>query len=303
MTDKKTISAAFPYDPNFQEVLGSKMHYVDEGNKNSKQTFLLLHGNPTSSYLWRNIIPYLTPLGRVVVPDLIGMGRSEKPNIDYTFKDHINYLDAFIEKLALKDIILVIQDWGSGLGFNYANQHRENVLGIAFFEAMVKVSYWKNMSDAVRPMFKKFRDPKEGYEMIVKNNFFINTMLPMMAGRELTDEEMEHYRAPYLEEKHRKPLFIWPSQISFDGVPKFTTDIVQSYNDYHKDSDTPKLMFYANPGLIINPKLAQHVIDTWRNITAIDLGEGKHYLQESHPHEIGEGIVQWFKKTIKEKRQ
>jgi len=144
-------------------------------------------------------------------------------------------------------------------------------------------------------MFKKFRDPVEGHEMIVKNNFFIEKMLPMMAGRELTTKEMEHYRAPYLEEKHRN---VWPSQISFDGVPQFTTKIVNAYNEYHKNSDIPKLMFYANPGLIINPTLAKKIIDTWKNLTAIDLGEGKHYLQESHPHEIGEGIVDWYKNVL-----
>ncbi|MCL5244328.1 haloalkane dehalogenase [Cellulophaga sp. 20_2_10] len=298
MTNKKQISAAFPFESKFQEVLDSKMHYVDEGDKNSEHTFLLIHGNPTSSYLWRNIIPYVSPLGRVVVPDLIGMGKSDKPDIDYTLKDHIAYLDAFVEKLGLKNVILVIQDWGSGLGFNYANQHRENVKAIVFFEAMVQVSYWKNTTKETETLFKKFRDPVEGHEMIVKNNFFIEAMLPMMAGRELTKEEMDHYRAPYLEEKSRKPLFMWPGQISFDGVPKFTTDIVNSYNEYHKNSDVPKLLFYAEPGLIINRKLGEHIAETWKNVTAVDLGEGKHYLQESHPHEIGEGIVDWYKKTL-----
>lgn len=298
MTTKKHISAAFPFDSKFEEVLDSKMHYVDEGDKNSEHTFLLLHGNPTSSYLWRNIIPYLSPLGRTVAPDLIGMGKSDKPAIDYTFEDHIKYLDVLIEKLALKNVILVIQDWGSGLGFNYANQYKENVKGIVFFEAITQVSYWKNTSEEVEKTFKTFRDPVKGNELIVKNNFFIETMLPMGAGRELTEEEMDNYRAPYLEEKSRKPLFMWPNQISFDGVPKFTTDIVNAYNEYHKNSDVPKLMLYATSGLIITPKLAQNILDTWKNIKGIDLGEGKHYLQESHPHEIGEGIVDWYQKTI-----
>ena len=192
----------------------------------------------------------------------------------------------------------MVQDWGSGLGFNYANHHRENVKGIVFFEAMVQVSYWKDMNESARPLFKKFRDPIEGYEMIVKNNFFIEKMLPMMAGRALTAEEMEHYRAPYLEEKHRKPILMWPSQISIDGSPPFTTDIVNSYHEYHKNSDTPKLLFYADPGLIINSEKAQKVIDTWKNLITIDLGEGLHFLQESHPHEIGEGIVDWYKRIF-----
>lgn len=298
MINQKSISAAFPFKSKFQDVLDSKMHYIDEGNKNSEHTFLLLHGNPTSSYLWRNIIPYLEPLGRVVAPDLIGMGKSGKPDIGYTLKDHITYLDAFIEKLGLKDIVLVIQDWGSGLGFNYANQHRDNVVGIAFFEAMVQVSSWAKFSPQLKSTFQAFRDPVQGPKMLVKKNMLIEQMLPMMAGRTLTEEEMGHYRAPYLEEKHRKPLLMWPSQISIDGIPEFTTDIVNAYHNYHKSSDTPKLMFYAKPGAIIGPELAQEVIDTWKNIKAINLGAGSHFLQESHPHEIGESIVDWYKETF-----
>ncbi len=298
MKTKKQISANFPFESNFLEVIDSNIHYVDEGNKSSENIFLLLHGNPTSSYLWRNIIPHLSPIGRVIAPDLIGMGKSGKPDIGYTFKDHIEYMDAFIEKLELKNIILVIQDWGSGIGFHYANRFRENVSGIVFLEAITKVITWSEANPIERLLFKRFRHPKKGQKMIVKNHFFVNRFLPMMTGRKLTHTEMEHYRAPYLNEADRKPLLIWPSQIAISGSPKFSSDIVQAYADYLPNSEVPKLMFHVKPGMIIKPKEAKKINATWKNLTSINLGKGKHYIQETHPHEIGEGIAKWYRETI-----
>ncbi|XLS27665.1 haloalkane dehalogenase [Flavobacteriaceae bacterium M23B6Z8] len=299
MRNKKEISAKFPFKSNYKEILKSKIHYIDEGEKDSKHTFILIHGNPTSSYLWRNIIPHLSPLGRVVVPDLIGMGKSGKPDIDYTFKDHIDYMDAFISKMELNNIIFVIQDWGSGIGFHYSNRFRKNVSGIVFLEAIVRPITWGDANLIERFIFKRFRHPKKGYKMIVKNNFFVNRFLPMMTGRKLTKEEMEHYREPYLKEEDRKPLFVWPSQIAISGTPKFSTDIIQAYSDYLPNSDVPKLMFHVKPGMIIKQKEAKHIIATWKNLTAINLGKGKHYIQETYPHEIGEGIYHWYNKTYK----
>lgn len=299
MTKKKAISAAFLFESNYQEVLKSKIHYVDEGKKNSEHTFLLLHGNPTSNYIWRNIIPHLSPFGRVIAPDLIGMGKSGKPDIGYTFKDHIEYMDTFIHKMKLKNIILVIQDWGSGIGFHYANRFRKNVAGIVFLEAIIRPVTWKDTNLIERFLFKRFRHPKRGYKMIVKNHFFVNRFLPMMTSRKLTKEEMEYYRAPYLEEARRKPLFVWPSQIAISGTPKFSTDIIQAYNDYLPTSKVQKLMFHVKPGMIIKPKEAKQIIATWKNLTAINLRKGKHFIQETHPHEIGEGIIAWYNNKIK----
>ncbi len=298
MAKKTGISADFPFKSNHLEVLESSIHYVDEGDKSAEHTFLLLHGNPTSSYLWRNIIPHLSPLGRVIAPDLIGMGKSGKPDIDYTFIDHIVYMDAFIEKKQLQNIIFVIQDWGSGIGFHYANRFREKVSGIVFLEAIVRSITWSDANLIERFIFKRFRHPKKGYKMIVKNHFFVNRFLPMMTGRKLTKEEMEHYRAPYLKEEHRKPLFVWPSQIAISGVPESSTAIINAYNAYLPDSEIPKLMFHVKPGMIIKPKEAKQIKATWKNLTAIDLGKGKHYIQETHPHEIGQGITNWYIKTF-----
>ena len=298
MASKKHISAEFPYQSQYLDVLESNIHYVDEGNKEATHTFLLLHGNPTSSYLWRNIIPFLSRLGRVVVPDLIGMGKSGKPDIDYTFKDHIAYMDVFIESLNLKNIIPVVQDWGSGIGFHYASRFPENIAGLVFLEAIIRPISWSDTNLLERFIFKRFRHPKKGYRMIVKKNFFVNRFLPMMAGRKLTQEEMQYYRAPYPDEASRKPLFVWPSQIAIDGNPKFSTDIISSYNRNIPKTDYPKLMFHVKPGMIIKPKEAEQIKRGWKNLTSIFLGKGKHYIQEQYPEEIGLGIKKWYGENL-----
>lgn len=295
---KKVISAEFPFQSQFEVVKGSKIHYIDEGNSDAEYTFLLLHGNPTSNYIWRNIVPYLTPHGRVVAPDLIGMGKSDKPNIGYTFQEHIDYIDAFIAQRNLKNIILVIQDWGSGIGFNYAYKHPDNVKGIAFFEAIVRPITWKDANFIERFIFKRFRHPEKGYKMIVKNNFFLKRFLPMMTSRKLTKAEKEYYNAPYLNEADRKAVWVWPSQIAISGEPAFSHKIKSDYAVWLPTANMPKLMLHARPGMIIKKGEAKKIMETWQNLDAIDLGKGKHYLQESHPHEIGEGISKWFLKTF-----
>ncbi len=295
---KNLISANFTYTPRFQEVFGSQMHLVDAGKPDSKHTFLLLHGNPTYSYLWRNIIPHLSSHGRVIAPDLIGMGKSDNPDIDYTFRDHIEYMDEFINKLKLDNIILVIQDWGSGIGFHYANRFRDRVSGIVFFEAIIRPITWSDANLIERFIFKRFRHPKKGYKMIVKNNFFVERFLPMMTGRKLTKEEMDWYRAPYINKEDRKPLRVWPTQIPISGDPEFSTRVVQSYYEYLPTSKLPKLMFHVRPGMIIKKKEAERIINTWKNLDSIYLGKGKHFIQEQYPNEISAGIIDWYKRNF-----
>jgi len=295
----KAISSEFPFESRFETVNGSKIHYIDEGNQSSEHTFLLLHGNPTSSYIWRNIVPYLTSHGRVIAPDMIGMGKSDKPDIGYTFKEHIEYMDLFIKQLDLKNVILVIQDWGSGIGFNYAYKHPDNVKGIVFLEAIVRPITWQDANMIERFIFKRFRHPKKGYKMIVKNNFFLKRFLLMMTSRKLTKEEKAYYNAPYLKESDRKAVWIWPTQIAISGEPEFSHKIKSDYAAWLPGSSIPKLMFHARPGMIIKKDEAKKIINTWKNLDYIDLGKGKHYLQESHPHEIGEGVSKWYSKTYK----
>ncbi len=286
------ISAEFPFESKFIEVLGSKMHYIDEGEGTP---FLFLHGNPTSSYLWRNVIPHVKPLGRVIAVDLIGMGKSDKPDIDYRFPTHIKYIDEFIRLLDLKNMVLVIHDWGSGIGFNYAMNNESNVKGIVCMEAMIKPMYWKQFPLLPRFLFRRFRHPIKGRKMIVKNNFFIEKVLPNFVVRKLTKEEMDFYREPFLEESSRKPVLVWPNEIPIDGLPADNAEIVQNYYNKLKLSEIPKLLFWAKPGAILKEKDINQFKQKIKNLQDVFLGKGKHYLQEDHPDKIGKSIVEWYR--------
>jgi len=192
---ESNISSKFPFESKYIDINGSKIHYIDVG---SGDPILFLHGNPTSSYLWRNIIPYLQPNARCIALDLIGMGKSDKPDIAYTFEDHYNYVEKFIEKLNLKNITLVIHDWGSGLGFHYANTHRDNIKGIVFMEAMVKPLTWSGMpSVGLQIAFRMMRTPFVGWLMISVANMFVKKLVPDMIVRKLSKEEVEYYKKPY----------------------------------------------------------------------------------------------------------
>jgi len=296
---ERPISSEFPFESKYLEVLNSKIHYVDEGDKDAEHTFLLLHGQPTSNYLYRNIIPHLTEKGRVVAPDLIGMGKSGKPDIDYTYEQHIQYINEFIAKMDLDNIILVIHDWGSGIGFNYAFTHQDKVAGIVFMEAIIRPVNWEEFNFIEKYLFKRFRHPEKGYKMIVKKNFFIKKFLPLMTKRKLTKEEKAYYAAPYQSEADLKPVRVWPTQIAIGTEPKFSYETIAAYSKWLPVSDIPKLMFHAKPGMIIKPKEAAKMKKEWKALDVIFLGKGKHYLQETYPHEIGEGIVNWFDEKFK----
>ena len=210
------ISPAFPFESRFVDVLGSKMHYVDEG---SGDPFLLLHGQPTSSYLWRNIIPHLTDSGRCIAPDLIGFGKSEKPDIEYRFFDHARYIFGFVEALGLENITLVIHDWGAGLGL-YARKNPSKIKAIAMMEpVLASVPTLEDLPDGFVETFRGFRTPEVGWDMLVNQNIFIESVLPAATVRDLSDEEMNAYRAPFLDPAHRKPLWRWPNELPIAGEP------------------------------------------------------------------------------------
>jgi haloalkane dehalogenase len=190
------ISAEFPFEYRSVDVLDSQMSYVEAGTPDGPPV-VLVHGNPTSAYLWRNVIPHLERTGRVIAVDLIGMGQSGKPNLDYRFEDHVAYFDAFMEALELRDVVLVAHDWGGGVAIDYAARHPENVRGIAHFEAVVKPMSFAQADAPTRFLFKKLRDPDEGHALIAEDNYFVERLLPMMAGRRLSEDEMAAYRAPF----------------------------------------------------------------------------------------------------------
>ncbi|MFQ5435274.1 MAG: haloalkane dehalogenase [Anaerolineae bacterium] len=294
MMAAEAISADFPFESRYLDVFGARMHYVDEGEGDP---ILFLHGNPTSSYLWRNVIPHLTPYGRCIAVDLIGMGKSGKPDLDYRFVTHSRYLEAFIEQLNLKNVTLILHDWGSGLGFHYARRHDGNVKGLVFMEAITRPSRWADAPLMMRLIFKRFRHPQKGWKMNAKKNFFVRRMLPMMVSRKLTAAEKAVYAAPYPDEQSRKPVAVWPREIPFDGEPADVHEIVSAYHAWLKTSHLPKLLLWAKPGAIIaGEKAARQIQSEFPQTEAVFVGNGRHYIQEDHPHEIGRAIADWYQK-------
>ncbi len=287
------ISADFPYPSHYISVHGSKIHYVDVG---AGDPILFLHGNPTSSYLWRNIIPYLTSLGQCIAPDLIGMGKSDKPDIGYRFFDHVKYIEGFVEQMELKNVTLVIHDWGSGLGFHYARGHENNVKGIAFMEAiLMPISSWDLFPEKARETFKAFRTADVGWDMIINENRFIEQVLPGSIVRKLSETEMNHYREPFKNPSSRKPVWRWPNELPIEGSPADVVTAVTAYNEWLQQSELPKLLFYATPGAILSETMVKWCRKNLKNLTSVDLGTGIHLLQEDHPHLIGQELANWYR--------
>ncbi len=286
------ISAAFPFQSKFVEVEGSKMHYVEEG---AGDPVLFLHGDPTSSYLWRNVIPHVSPLARCIALDLIGMGKSDKPDIEYRFFDHSRYVEGFIAALGLRNITFVIHDWGSALGFHYARRHEENVNGLAFMEAIVQPFTWAEFPEQYRQVFQALRTPGVGEKMIMEQNMFVEQLLPGAVLRKLSDVEMDRYREPYPDPASRKPVWRWPIELPIDGEPADVVAAVQAYSEWLGKSNLPKLLLYAQPGAIIRGPLLEWCRNNMRNLKTVDIGAGSHFVQEDRPHEIGEATAEWYK--------
>jgi len=294
---KPNISPEFPFTSKYVEVFDSKIHYIDVSeNRKTETVFLFIHGNPTSSYLWRNIIPYTTPLGRSIAMDLVGFGKSGKPNIDYTFQEHINYLNAFIKKLNIKNIVLVLHDWGGAIGFNYAMNNAENVKGIIFMETFCKPMQWRNLDLITRWVFKKFRSSTIGQKWNGKHNVFLRFILPMSIIRKLTKAEKRIYFEPFRTIESRKPIVKFPQEVPFKGEGTLNEKIVSSYYEWLKTTTIPKLLIYAKPGVQITSKEVTKYKKEFANITATNVGYGKHYIQEDQPDNIGEAIEQWYLK-------
>lgn len=290
MNTSNEISAEFPFESKYLEVKGSKIHYVEEGEGDP---ILFLHGNPTSSYLWRNIIPYLSSQGRCIAVDLIGMGKSDKPDIDYGFKDSYEYLEAFIEKMELKNITLVIHDWGSALGYNYAYRHQNNIKGIAFMEAMFKTFEYSQFPSDIRMAMKMMRSPITGWLMVKVANIFIKKLIPDMIVRKLSKHEKAVYAEPYPTISSRTPLLAWPQDVPIAGKPTFSYDTVTEYVKWLKVTEIPKLCLHVEPGIAIKKEDAKWIAENFKNTKMVHLGKGLHYIQEDYPDEIGQEIQAW----------
>ncbi|MEC4988346.1 MAG: haloalkane dehalogenase [Oscillatoria sp. PMC 1068.18] len=288
-------SAAFPYESNYIEVFGSKMHYLDVGEGSP---ILFIHGNPTWAYVWRNIIPFVTEENRAIAVDLIGMGKSDKPDINYTFADHRRYLEAFIAKLDLKNITLVGYDWGSTLSFYYAMRHEDNVQGLVFMEAMVPPRFpfaeIEEMGKAAEA-FRKIRDPQQGANLVYEENIFLEKLLQSNTIRELSEAELNAYREPFRNKKDRKPMLVWANQIPIGGEPRETDAIIRSYSEWLTKTKIPKLHLYGEPGAVNPPEVAEWTAAHLPNTEIYYLGKGLHCLQEDHPEKIGMAIANWLR--------
>lgn len=287
----RQISSKFSYQSRFIDVLGSKLHYIDEG---AGEPVLFLHGNPTSSYLWRNVLPDVTSNHRAIAVDLIGMGRSDKLRLPYRFFDHVRYLDAFIQTLGLENITLVLHDWGSALGFHYARRNEGNVRGIAFVEAILRPSRWQDFPLDYKIAFKLFRTPGIGWLVISVGNIFIKKLLPTAVVRSLSPEEMAHYAAPFPTIASRRAVRQWPREIPIDGKPADVHAAVQSYSEWLRETDLPKLMLVAKPGAIMSPSTAKWAEENFPNLTKIEIGRGLHFVQEDNPDGIGAALTNWL---------
>jgi haloalkane dehalogenase len=288
------ISASFPYEKKRQRVLGLEMAYVEVG---SGDPIVFLHGNPTSSYLWRNLLPYAQNLGRCIVPDLIGMGDSEKlpdsgPD-SYTFVQNRHYLDALLDQLGVRErVTFVVHDWGSALGFDWSYRHPEAVKGIAYMEAIIQPRSWSGIPEKGRMIFQALRSA-EGEQMVLEHNSFIENNLPLGILRKLTEEEMAEYRRPFLQPgEGRRPTLTWPRQLPFDGEPADVTDIVTTYGEWLAQSPIPKLFVNCEPGTL--PSNQVDFCRTWPAQTEITV-RGRHYPQEDSPAEIGIALATWLK--------
>jgi haloalkane dehalogenase len=284
-----------PLSKQTVDVLGRRMAYHARGEG---APVLLLHGNPTSSYLWRDVIPELAGHGRLLAPDLIGMGDSEKlPDAGpdtYTFAIHRNYLDAFIDAVIepAEKILFVVHDWGSALGFDWASRHRDRVRGIAYMEAIVRpIAGWEEWSAAATPIFQGFRSDK-GEAMILDRNMFVERVLPGSVLRKLSEAEMAEYRKPFAQREHRWPTLTWPRQIPIAGEPADVVQIAQDYSQWMAENELPKLFVNADPGAILTGP-SREFCRKWKNQTEVTV-PGSHFIQEDSGPAIGRAVADWM---------
>ena len=287
------MTAVMRYAKKRASVNGLEMAYIDEGEGDP---IVFLYGNPVSSYLWRNVMPYLEGKGRLIAPDLIGMGDSERLPISgpgqYRFVHHREYLDALLEQIGVREnVTLVIHDWGSALGFHWAHRHPDAVKGIAYMEAIVRPLPWEDWPDQSRNAFKGLRS-EGGEAMVLEKNFFVEKLLPNAILRTLEDGEMEEYRRPFVEPgESRRPTLTWPREIPIDGEPVDVVKIVGDYADWLAKGEVPKLFIDADPGAILVGK-QREFCQAWPNQTNVTV-KGHHFVQEDSPDEIGQAIADW----------
>ena len=282
------------WNKKYIDVLGKQIAYVEMGEGDP---IIFQHGNPTSSYLWRNIMPQLQSLGRCIAMDLIGMGDSEKledkGNMTYSYDTHKKYFDGFLDAIGVEsNATLVIHDWGSALGFDWANDYPQRVKAICYMEGIVQSMKWEDWNEDAKGIFQGFRSPA-GEEMILEKNLFIEAVLPGSILRKLSDAEMNEYRRPFNDKKSRRPTLDWPRQIPLENDPPEICRIVDSYSQWMAENNIPKLFINAEPGAILIGK-QREFCRTWKNQKEVTV-KGSHFIQEDSPNEIGNAIFDWLK--------
>ena len=282
------------WNKKYIDILGKQIAYVEMGEGDP---IIFQHGNPTSSYLWRNIMPQLQSLGRCIAMDLIGMGDSEKledkGNMTYSYDTHKKYFDGFLDAIGVEsNATLVIHDWGSALGFDWANDYPQKVKAICYMEGIVQSMEWEDWNEDAKGIFQGFRSPA-GEEMILEKNLFIEAVLPGSILRKLSDAEMNEYRRPFNDKKSRRPTLDWPRQIPLENDPPEICRIVDSYSQWMAENNKPKLFINAEPGAILIGK-QREFCRTWKNQKEVTV-KGSHFIQEDSPNEIGNAIFDWLK--------
>ena len=274
-------------------VLGATMAYREAGDLEAPVA-LFLHGNPTSSYIWRNILPLVAPVAHCIAPDLIGFGQSGKPAIEYRFADHVRYLDAFLDEAGITSAFVVAQDWGTALAFHLAARRTEFIRGLVFMEFIRSMPTWNDFHPDAVETFQKFRTPGVGEEMILEGNAFVEGVLPGATVRRLTDEEMSVYRAPFPTPKSRQPTWRFPNELPIEGKPADVYSVIEKAHHALAQSTYPKLLFVGNPGALISPAFAESFAEGLKNCRVVQLDSGIHYLQEDHPEVIGATVKKWL---------
>lgn len=287
------IPAAFDYASRYVDVRGTRMHYVEAG---TGAPVVFLHGNPTWAYVWRNVIPHVAPHARCVAPDLVGMGRSGRPDSGYRFFDHYAYVAAFLERLGLERATLVGHDWGSALALHHLARAPDDVRALVLLEAILGPARWADFPPRFRLGFRLMRMPFVGWVIVSLLNGFVEQVLPRAVVRPLTGAEMDHYRAPFPTVASRRPVRQWPREIPIEGRPADVTAAARAYNRRLRDSPVPKLLLHGRPGGIIREREVAWCRAHLANLEVVDVGPGIHYLQEDNPHAIGRAIADWYRR-------
>jgi len=288
--DDERILTGFAYPSQYVELGEAKVHFIEAGEGTP---ILFLHGVPTSSYIWRNIIPYLATLGRCIAPDLIGFGRSDKPNIEYTIFDHVHYIEKFIEALQLKDIILIMHGWGSVIGFDYAMRHEKNCKGLVFYEAFLRSLNGDDLSLPFQQQWLSL-EGQENMDITMNGADFVDKMLPQQIMRQLSEEELGHYREPFMQEGTGKPILQYIKELCMPGNKQQVEKLIAHYSKQLMQSKLPKLMLYSVPGFITTIATIMWAKEHLSNLEMVDIGEELHLAQETFPRLIGETISAWL---------